>query len=247
MMDTLQFKLPNGTTCHLTSPGMRWTAKFLRWEIHKRRIYTHPGFELRPTDNVIDVGGNLGLFALWAAPQVPQGRVVTIEPMPRAHCCLAFNIEKNQLANVTVLHAAVGRDGGNMEMVTFPGVEALSHAVNIHATNLARVFAKLPFWSERVMVPEMSLGRIMDEQKLLTVNYLKLDCEGAEFEIIRTTEAGHWQRIERIAVEYHESGQERTCGELLGILKGHGFAVKLQATRFERHLLGSGTIWARRN
>ena len=246
-MDGLQIKLPNGTTCHLTSRGMRRTAKFLRWEIHTLQRYLRPGFELRPTDNVLDVGGNLGMFVLWAAPQVPQGRVVTVEPTPRAHSCLALNIERNCLLNVTVLRAAIGRDDGSMDMVTFPGLEALSHGVNIRATILARMLAKSPRWSERVTVPEISLGRVMDEQQLTTVNYLKLDCEGAEFEIIRTTTAAHWRRIERIAIEYHESGRDQKPGELVSILKGHGFAVQTQASFLERHLLKSGTIWARRH
>jgi FkbM family methyltransferase len=246
-MDALELKLPNGTTCHLTSPGMRRVAKFLRWEIHTRQRYLHPGFELRATDTVLDVGGNLGMFVLWAAPQVPQGRVVTIEPTPRAHACLKLNVEKNRLANVTVLRAAVGRDGGEIDMVTYPGIEALSHAVHIRPPILARVLAKYLGWSERVTVPQISLGRIMDEQRLATVNYLKLDCEGGEFEILRSTTATYWRRIERIAIEYHESGRDRKRGELMDILKGHGFAVKADAGRIERHLLKSGTIWARRH
>ncbi len=247
MVDGLQIKLPNGTTCHLTSRAMRRTAKFLRWEIHTLQRYLHPGFELRPTDNVLDVGGNLGMFMLWAAPQVPQGRVVTVEPTPRAHFCLALNIVKNGLANVTALNTAIGRDGGRMDMVTYPGIEALSHGSHIRPPLLARLLAKWPHRSEKVTVAEISLGRVMDEQRLATVNYLKLDCEGAEFEIIRTTGAAHWRRVERIAIEYHESGRDRKRGELVSILKGHGFAVKTQATRIERYLLKSGTIWARRH
>jgi len=246
-MDALQIALPNGTTCHLTSLDMRRTAKFLRWEIHKRQRYLHPGFELRPTDNVLDIGGNLGMFVLWAAPQVPQGRVITVEPTPRAHTCLTLNIERNGFANVTALNIAIGRDGGRMDMVTYPGIEALSHGSHIRPPIFARMLAKWPRRSERVTVPEISLGRVMDEQRLATVNYLKLDCEGAEYEIVKTTGAAHWRRIERIAIEYHESGRDRKREELLSILAGHGFAVKAQASRIERHLLKSGTIWARRH
>jgi FkbM family methyltransferase len=226
---------------------MWWTARVLCWEIHKLQRYLHPGFNLRATDNVLDVGGNLGIFTLWAAPQVPQGRVVTVEPTPSAHRCLTLNIEKNSLANVTAMRAAVGaNDGGEIDMVTYPGIEALSHVAHIHPTIVARVLAKCPRWSKRVTVREMSLRRVMDEQQLSTVNYLKLDCEGSEFDIIRHTGAAHWRRIERIAIEYHESGANRRS-ELLSILKSHGFAVKAQANLVERRLLKSGMIWARRN
>jgi FkbM family methyltransferase len=239
--------LPNGTTCHLNSPGMWCTARVLCWEIHKLRRYLHPGFELRPTDNVLDVGGNLGIFVLWAAPQVPQGRVVTIEPTPRAYNCLTLNIDKNRLANVTAIRAAVGgSDGGEIDLVTYPGIEALSHAAHIRPTLVARILAKSPRWSERVTVPQISLGRIMDEQRLATVNYLKLDCEGSEFDTIRHTGAAYWRRIERIAIEYHEFGANRRA-ELLSLLKDYGFATKAQASLVERRLLKSGMIWARRS
>ena len=68
----LNVGLPNGTVCHLTSESMRPLAKYLRWEIFKRGRYARVGFELRPGDTVIDIGGNIGVFVLWAAPQVPQ-------------------------------------------------------------------------------------------------------------------------------------------------------------------------------
>jgi len=242
-MVELALELPNGTTCHLSSAGMRKTAKFLRWEIHKRQRYLHPGFELRATDTVLDIGGNIGMFVLWAAPQVPNGRVVTVEPTPQAHSCLTSNIEKNGFANVTALRAAVGHDGGQIEMVIYPGVEALSHVHYIRPTLITHLFTKWPRWSQRVTAPTLSLGRIMDEQQLDVVNYLKLDCEGCEFEILRHTEAAYWQRIERVAIEYHESA-DRRVDELISILKQHGFRVKVAANLIERHLLKSGTIWA---
>jgi hypothetical protein len=31
--------------------------------------YARVGFELRPNDTVVDIGGNIGVFVLWAAPQ----------------------------------------------------------------------------------------------------------------------------------------------------------------------------------
>src|ERR1700683_4668955 len=101
--------LPNGTVCHLTSEAMRPLAKYLRWEIFKRGRYVHPGFELRPSDTVVDIGGNIGVFVLWAAPQVPQGSIVSVEPNPVSLGCLKLNIQRNGLGNVTAMQAAAGR------------------------------------------------------------------------------------------------------------------------------------------
>ena len=246
-MDTVEVKLPNGTTCHLTSAAMWPIATFLRWEIYTRQRYLHPGFELRPSDTVLDVGGNIGMFVLWAAPQVPQGRIVTVEPSLNALACMRLNIARNDLHNVTVLHAAAGRDGDGMELVTYPGFEVVTHAASTRLPLFARLFIRYPGRSERVTVPQISLGRVMDENRLETVNYLKFDCEGAEYEILRNLDAAYWPRIERIAMEYHEYAPDQKHGELIAMLKDHGFKVKASANFFERHLLRCGSIWARRD
>jgi methylase of polypeptide subunit release factors len=81
---------------------MRTVAKYLRWETFKRGQYSHPGFELQVDDTVIDIGANIGMFALWAEPQIPRGRLICIEPNPYALECLRMNVRQNDLRNVTV-------------------------------------------------------------------------------------------------------------------------------------------------
>jgi len=123
----LNIGLPNGTVCHLTSESMRPLAKYLRWEIFKRGRYVRAGFELRPSDTVVDIGGNIGVFVLWAAPQVPQGWIVSVEPNPVSLGCLKLNIERNGLGNVTAMQAAAGGDGGTMELIYHPGWEMIAY------------------------------------------------------------------------------------------------------------------------
>jgi hypothetical protein len=52
---------------------MRPLAIYLRWEIFERSRYVRKGFELRLSDTVVDIGGNIGSFVLLAAPQVRLG------------------------------------------------------------------------------------------------------------------------------------------------------------------------------
>jgi hypothetical protein len=56
-------------------------------------------------------------------------------------------------------------------------------------------------------------------------DFLKVDIEGSEFEIFLTASRATLQRIEKIAMEYHEKG----CGEgwqLVEVFKAAGFQVK---------------------
>ena len=263
-MVELNVGLPNGTICHLTSKSMRPLARYLRWEIFKRGRYARAGFELRPSDTVVDIGGNIGVFVLWAAPQVPQGYIVSVEPNPVSLGCLKLNIERNGLGNVTAMQAAAGSDGGTMELIYHPGWEMIAYNAELSAPWFYKqsVPARLVRWivagltnrytaaepAQRIVTPLMSLERIMDDHGLEVVNYLKLDCEGSEFEVLRNTSGACWSRIERAAIEYHEFGRDRRVTELVMILEGNGFEVEVHQSLVEK--LGRpfgasiGEIWA---
>lgn len=263
-MSKLQFGLPNGTVCHLTSESMRPVAKHTRWEIFKRGRYVHPGFELRPNDTVVDIGGNIGVFVLWAAAQVPQGRIVSVEPNPASLTCLKLNIERNGLSNVTAVQAAAGSDGGTMELIYQPGWEAIAYNAKISAPwfYTGSAPARLVRWiiagltnrqisaepMHRIIVPQMSLERIIDDHGIQVVNYLKIDCEGSEFEILRNIRGACWSRIERVAIEYHEYGRDRMVAELVTILESNGFKVEASQSLVDMlfRLFGArlGMIWA---
>ncbi len=254
--------LPNGLACHLTSKTMAPLAKYVRWEIFERQEYLRPGFGLRPDDTIIDVGGNVGLFVLWAAPQVTRGRIVTVEPNPATLDCLRLNVESNGLRNVVVVAAAAGATEGAMELVYNPGFEAHAHGASVQAPwyYRGRWAARISRWvgrrganlafGQRIAVRQMSLAAIMDEYRLDKVNYLKIDCEGGEYDALRGMDAAHWARVERAVVEYHDFGRDRRHGQLVKILQDNGFDVVVVRTWLTRFigLLGgqTGMIWAKR-
>jgi hypothetical protein len=151
-----------------------------------------------------------------------------------------------------------------MELFYHPGYEPLTHNVAVRApwfyTHSApgrllrwlgsRLTKEPPPAPRRVTVPQISVSRIMDEHGLDVVNYLKLDCEGSEFEIMRALRPEHWSRIERVAMEYHEYGRDRRVGELVEILRDNGFEVDVYQPRLDRMYtyVGArfGALWARR-
>jgi hypothetical protein len=59
--------------------------------------YFHPMVELAPDDVVVDVGANIGAFALEVARRSPSARLVCIEPIPVLYEALRRNMEERQL------------------------------------------------------------------------------------------------------------------------------------------------------
>ena len=86
--------LPNGLQVCYAS---KYDVSFLYREIFQEQVYLQHGVQLAQGDVVVDVGGNIGFFALFAAQQVgPRGKVVILEPIPPLHKKLVFNVKSHR-------------------------------------------------------------------------------------------------------------------------------------------------------
>ena len=56
---------------------------------------------------VIDIGANMGLFALWMSPQIGSGTICCVEPTS-AYDTLSENVRRNNLSNVQTIRCAAG-------------------------------------------------------------------------------------------------------------------------------------------
>ena len=68
----LCLKLSNGLDLYLPSKRMWKAARFLAREVIDKERYRQRGFEIRKSDTIVDIGSNMGLFVMWAAPQAPE-------------------------------------------------------------------------------------------------------------------------------------------------------------------------------
>ena len=67
-----------------------------------------------------------------------------------------------------------------------------------------------------ITVKSISLQRIFDDNQIKNCNFLKLDCEGTEYEILENLPISYFNKIEKIIIEYHMAD---THPELLSKLK----------------------------
>jgi FkbM family methyltransferase len=239
--------LPNGLMFHLNSREMLYSAKFVFNEIFVQQRYYRKGFELRPDDTVVDIGANMGMFVMWASPQIHNGRILAIEPARQPLDCLKMNVEKNGLKNVTAKQAAVGKRGDRLEMVEYPELNVVSHHSSFRTPLLTRLWnyrrRKSAIRTTSVCV---SLDDLMDDHHLDTINYLKIDCEGGEYDILRSLPSRYWERIEKISLEFHELCPGQNHRELVSCLQNHGFQVEVSKPFFNFFFFKTGEIWGYR-
>jgi len=243
--------LPNGLTLCLQSKTMIPAANYVVEEIFVEGQYTRKGFEIGESDTIVDVGANMGIFALWAAPQVPNGRIIAIEPIPDLAACLRASLGKNAIGNVSLVEKALGSPNSKIELSYYPGFNIISHRSDFRRPAYARAkmyLKNLSTWStpKRLKVDCTSIGRLLDDHEVDRVDFLKIDCEGGEYDIVKNTGLRDWRRIDRLVIEFHEYHKSHSHLQLVQVLKNNGFEVDLDLHPINYRLMKFGTMWGKR-
>lgn len=181
--------------------------------------YLRPGFfKLRPDATIVDIGANIGDFVIQAAKLCPNGRVYAVEPISGNCGCIQQQLELNRAHNVTVLHCALGAEDGETEI----------HSAGGHSS---------VYWGEAAVerVRLASLKSVMEENGIQRIDLLKLDCEGAEWDIFPASEA-LLPKIDQICLEYHNG--KLTADWLDDWLTQRNFVVKRTKGEW------NGILWA---
>jgi len=155
---------------------------------------------------VLDIGANIGLFAVLQAQRGAQ--VYACEPNPDCFRRLVRTLERNGLTHrVTVRCCAVGAVAGT-------GSLSVSDQITVGGRVITDVIAGCT-------IPILPLDQIVDEARLGTIDLLKIDVEGYEVEVLRGAQRSLTQ-VERLIVEYH--GRDM-LEQTLPIIERQGFVV----------------------
>jgi FkbM family methyltransferase len=160
---------------------------------------------------IADVGAHVGAFTVYAAFRAPQARVVAVEPEPRNFRDLSANVERNGLGGrVEALNRALGSPGSVVELHVPPNRESGSTfepggaVVSAEGVSLEQLLVRLGG----------------------SVDLLKLDCEGAEWDLLDAAAEGGWQGVARIVMECHAI-RGHSVDEMAERLKAEGFEVRI--------------------
>jgi FkbM family methyltransferase len=119
---------------------------------------------LVPGDVVIDVGANIGLYSLLAASKVAHGRVIALEPDPKAAARLRENAELNGFRNIEIRVEAAGAETGELRLTS--GLDTVNRIVSEDEGTAS------------IRVPVSALDDLVVQGVRLSL--VKLDTEGYE-------------------------------------------------------------------
>lgn len=161
--------------------------------LYQSSVFVYELKRLPPGAVICDVGANIGTSAIYSAFVVPDSRVLSFEPSPRALACLKRAVDANNLANVEIVEAAVGARAGRVALAETDYL-AGSHLVPVEGG---------AFYPATAEVPVVALDDyLIREKKLERLDLLKIDVEGFELDVLD----GAMEVIERfrprLVVEY---------------------------------------------
>ena len=179
-------------------------------EIIKNNGYNISKIRLKNKE-VIDIGANMGTFSLFAS-KLGANKVIAVEPSTRVLDIFKTNIEKANINNIILKHHAVSHVTGN-ELKLALHDESGYNNTYVQSDNYETVTS-------------ITLKDIL--QELITdFIFLKMDCEGAEYDILLNADKKDMDRISHIAMEVHYETHPIHKGIHLinEKLKGFGFTL----------------------
>lgn len=163
---------------------------------------------------MLDVGANVGFFALAAFRKFPKATIYSFEPHP--YCIGELNSYREQFDQFdwSIVAQAMSKEKATLQLTTdhpddFTSTASLTpHERHHHSFD----------------VQADTLAAFLERNQIAQIDYLKLDCEGAEYDILYNADPQTMQQIKAACIEAHPSTEpENSLGHLEAFLQKQGF------------------------
>jgi FkbM family methyltransferase len=194
-------------------------------------------FRPKEGDIVVDIGAHMGRYTIPSAKSVGvSGKVIAVEAHPYNFGILQHNLKLNKLTNVSALNSAVYSKKANLKL--YLPDEDLGYTMH-HSVMTNYLSTKYNNEIERkyIEVEAETLDNLLKSSGITTVNWIKIDVEGAEYEVLKgAREILSTNKPISILVEVH--GKE-TYGPTIELLRSNNFNIEFERTydNGEKHVL----------
>lgn len=173
----------------------------------------------------LDIGGNIGTFSIVLSTLFP-GKIICVEPVPQNCKLIEMNLKNNDIKNVEVLPAAICLKDEKLSF--FQCAESVSGSL------IAFEQASLSAFP----VQGLSVASLL--KKVPRVDFIKLDCEGSEYDIVPEflEKAPHIQyftgEIHKCGSSRGFSGKAKDVEILIKLLDEKGYSTSTKPEMFGR-------------
>ena len=208
--------------CRVNNLTLDYKANQTEFEILKDIFYKREYSDYFPfykKATVVDIGAHYGYFSMFASNNLDkESTIIAIEPNKSNYKHLVKNVFDSKIDNISCFNFAVGDKKG------------ISRLYRGKSPNHSIIDNYLLSGKNYEETEVKTLEGLVDELDLREVDFLKMDCEGAEYSIFNSTPASVFDRITTLSMEFHDLKDKRFTAEgLIGKLTENNFRiVKLQ-------------------
>lgn len=159
---------------------------------------------------VVDIGAHKGVFSIFMAKRAKK--IFSFEPNQKNFGILKRNVELNKINNIFPFNKAVSNKEGKLKL--YLSSSSLGHSAFIKTDNFE-------------LIDCTTLKGIFDKNKIKRCDFLKMDCEGAEFDIILNSSPTVLKNIYRMVIEVHPH-DKLSYNHLADKLRDAGFEIKIK-------------------
>lgn len=184
-----------------------------------------PEYDIKPDHTVIDVGAHIGTFSVLMSSKLKKGAVYAIEASREACNYLVINKNLNECGNLSISHLALSDK--NREVELYHSVGSWGHSITQRG----------PVFSRSEMVQGLTLSRFIIDNDIVRCDLLRMNCEGAEFDVLGAVPSEILRRTNFILVSFHCDLVKEGSGALRKLeshLKSSGYKVRVQWKKKEK-------------
>lgn len=148
---------------------------------------------------VIDVGANVGYLSAFTFTRFPNAKVISVEPLPKNLALLKQNQQLNSSFDWTVFEGVLAGEEGQLN-IQFDNSDDYSTSASMYG---------LDNGDDSLAVKSLKLNSLMAQHEVSDIHILKLDCEGAEYDILYSLGEDDLKRIGFITMETHQINTEK--------------------------------------
>lgn len=190
---------------------------------------------------ILDIGAHKGFFSLYMRTLNPAVLVFAFEPESKNFAAMKENLKRNHVDGVVCKNLAVVGEASDLSGSRILYLSEDSH--NHSLINYAGDSQKDVPGNGTQTVQTISLERIFEKYRLEKVAIVKMDCEGAEFEILENLSPEIARKITCFYIEYHEYKEGMKGAHLADLLRKFGFKVDIRFSHYDKKM---GFILAQR-
>ena len=205
---------------------------------------------------MVDVGANIGVLGIRLSKKFNNIKVHSFEPIPDIFNVLKKNSELSKNPFFKVYENGLGEKNEKKEFTYFPNSPALStakpevwkkdKATLIEAVKGSIKNAPKKFWwakfipsflaplftkyltsnSKKFICKIITLSDFIEKEKIEKIDFLKIDCEGLEWKVLKGIKKHDWKKIKSCVIEVYDENQR--LEKVSQLLKSNQFHIILE-------------------